>query len=147
MNFLAHSGAFALAHITFWIFLSLLQCSSAFYSPRQTRCSTISTISSHDPLNHFRFAMASGSFEDDGMQSTTSTQDVRSFLTQRCIQSFMYLLASTRDLHTVAWLDNFTQPITINLYDWDIDEEAKPVSINFFSTRLQHHTQGFSFKL
>jgi hypothetical protein len=76
--------------------------------------------------------MASGSTEDDGMQSTTSTQDVRSFLTQRCIQSFMYLLASTRDLHTVAWLDNFTQPITINLYDWDIDEEAKPGSEDTF---------------
>ena len=129
MNVLARGSVFvASAHITFfWILLSLLQSSSAFYSPRQTRCSTVSTISSHDPLNHFRFAMASSSTEDDGMLST-STQDVRSFLTQRCIQSFMYLLASTRDLHTVAWLDNFTQPITINLYDWDIDEEAKPVS-------------------
>mmetsp|Transcript_5489 Transcript_5489/g.9285 ORF Transcript_5489/g.9285 Transcript_5489/m.9285 type:complete len:448 (-) Transcript_5489:2576-3919(-) len=130
MNFLTRE-IFALAYIiTFWI---LLPCSSAFYSPRQPRCSALSTISSHEPLNHFRFALSSisdddndnNSTEDDGMLST-STQDVRSFLTQRCIQSFMYLLASTRDLHTVWWLDNFTQPITINLYDWDIDEEAKP---------------------
>mmetsp|Transcript_6410 Transcript_6410/g.10417 ORF Transcript_6410/g.10417 Transcript_6410/m.10417 type:complete len:448 (-) Transcript_6410:2415-3758(-) len=130
MNFLTRE-IFALAYII--TFLISLPCSSAFYSPRQPRCSALSTISSHEPLNHFRFALSSisdddndnNSTEDDGMLST-STQDVRSFLTQRCIQSFMYLLASTRDLHTVWWLDNFTQPITINLYDWDIDEEAKP---------------------
>jgi len=132
MNFLAH--IFALAHITFWI--SSLPSSSAFYSPRELRCVSPSTISNHEPLQHFRFAMTSDSSisdddndnkstEDDGMLSA-STQDLRSFVTQRCIQSFMFLLASTRDLHTVSWLDNFTQPITINMYDWDIDEEAKP---------------------
>lgn len=54
----------------------------------------------------------------------TTAQDPRLFLTQRCIQSFMFLLASTRDLHTVGWLDNFTQPITINNY-WE-DEDSTP---------------------
>ena len=148
MNCLAR--IFALAHIiTFWI--SSLPCSSAFYSPKQPRCSTLSTISSHEPLNHFRFAMSSisdddndnKSTEDDGMLST-STQDVRSFVTQRCIQSFMYLLASTRDLHTVCWLDSFTQPITINLYDWDIDEEAKPVSIYWSMKFFVYPTETYS---
>lgn len=62
--------------------------------------------------------------DDDVIQ----LMDLRSFLTQRCIQSFMFLLASTRDLHTVWWLDNFTKPIIINVYDWDVDEEAQPVS-------------------
>ncbi len=130
------SRLFALAHIiTFWI---SLPSSFAFYSQRERRRALPSTISNHEPLQHFRFAMISDSSisdddndnkstEDDEMLSA-STQDVRSFLTQRCIQSFMFLLASTRDLHTVGWLDNFTQPITINMYDWDIDEEAKPVS-------------------
>jgi len=157
MNFLAH--ILALAHITFWI--SSLPSSSAFYSPRELRCVSPSTISNHEPLQHFRFAMTSDSSisdddndnkstEDDGMLSA-STQDLRSFVTQRCIQSFMFLLASTRDLHTVSWLDNFTQPITINMYDWDIDEEAKPVSVyvlsmKFFSIMLKC-TQRFSIKL
>ncbi len=131
MNFFAH--IFALAHITFWI-LSL-PSSFAFYSPRELSRALPSTISNHEPLQHFRFALDSSisgddndtkSTEDDEMSA--STQDIRSFVTQRCIQSFMFLLASTRDLHTVWWLDNFTQPITINMYDWDIDEEAKPVS-------------------
>ena len=54
----------------------------------------------------------------------TTTQDIRMFVTQRCIQSFMFLLSLTRDLHTVRWLDNFTQPIIINNY-WD-DNESSP---------------------
>jgi len=91
------------------------------------------------PLRHLRFAMVSddssnhdddndASQDDDTMSA--SAQDLRSFVTQRCIQSFMFLLASTRDLHTVCWLDNFIQPITINNYDWDLDDDdAKPVSL------------------
>mmetsp|Transcript_14584 Transcript_14584/g.24788 ORF Transcript_14584/g.24788 Transcript_14584/m.24788 type:complete len:456 (+) Transcript_14584:168-1535(+) len=133
MNFLACN--FALAHIiiTFWI---SLPCSSAFFSPIEPRSFYPSTLSNHhEPLYHFRLAMISdSSISDDNDNESTkddemlpaSVQDLRSFLTQRCIQSFMFLLASTRDLHTVSWLDNFTQPITINLYDWDIDDEAKP---------------------
>ena len=42
-----------------------------------------------------------------------------------------FLLASTRDLHTVSWLDNFTQPITINNY-WDEDDDYKPGSEDTF---------------
>jgi hypothetical protein len=48
-------------------------------------------------------------------------QCLRSFLTHRCLQSFMFLLASTRDLHTVRWLDNMTKPVIINNY-WDEDD-------------------------
>ena len=51
----------------------------------------------------------------------TTVQDLRSFVTQRCIQSFMFLLASTRDLHTVKWLDSVVKPITLNNY-WEEDE-------------------------
>lgn len=133
-NFLTNM-LFALAHIiTFWI--SPLPCSSAFSSPIEPRFFSTPKVSKHGPLHRFRFAMASdnsisdsndnGSTEDDGM---LSVQDLRSFVTQRCIQSFMFLLASTRDLHTVSWLDNFTKPITINMYDWDVDDDAKPVSV------------------
>ena len=51
----------------------------------------------------------------------TTVQDLRSFVTQRCIQSFMFLLASTRDLHTVKWIDSLVKPITLNNY-WEEDE-------------------------
>ena len=47
------------------------------------------------------------------------------------IISLQFLLASTRDLHTVSWLDNFTQPITINNY-WDEDDDYKPGSEDTF---------------
>jgi hypothetical protein len=66
--------------------------------------------------------------DDDG---EVAAQDVRLFLTQRCIQSFMFLLAATRDLHTVWWLDNFVQPITINNY-WDDDVDLKPGAADTF---------------
>lgn len=55
------------------------------------------------------------SYEEPSYMPTTA-QDLRQFLNQRTIQSFMYLLSSTRDLHTVAWLDNFTRPIIVNNY-------------------------------
>lgn len=53
-------------------------------------------------------------------------QEIRSFLTQRSIQSFMFLLASTRDLHTVRWLDNFTKPVIINNYWEGEEQDANP---------------------
>lgn len=127
---------FAWAHIiiTFWI--SSLPCSSAFYSPIKPRFLSPSTVPKHGSVHQIRFAMISdSSSSDDNDNGSTEdemlsapAQDLRSFVTQRCIQSFMFLLASTRDLHTVSWLDNFTKPITINLYDWDIDDDTKPVS-------------------
>ena len=43
----------------------------------------------------------------------------------------MFLLAATRDLHTVWWLDNFVQPITINNY-WDDDVDHKPGAADTF---------------
>ncbi|KAL3756666.1 hypothetical protein ACHAWU_002569 [Discostella pseudostelligera] len=75
--------------------------------------------------------VASSSTDNDGGNASSSeatsaqAQDIRLFLTQRTIQSFMFLLASTRDLHTVAWLDRFVQPITINNY-WNEDVAHKP---------------------
>ena len=59
--------------------------------------------------------------DNDVSIDETTVQDLRSFISQRCIQSFMFLLASTRDLHTVKWLDSFVRPITLNNY-WEEDE-------------------------
>ncbi|KAL7517271.1 hypothetical protein ACHAWX_002206, partial [Stephanocyclus meneghinianus] len=53
-------------------------------------------------------------------------QDLRHFLTQRCVQSFMFLLATTRDLHTVRWLDNFTKPVIVNNYWVEEDDAPNP---------------------
>ncbi len=76
-----------------------------------------SPTTSFSNVKHFVQNRLSAQRDDDG---EVTAQDVRLFLTQRCIQSFMFLLAATRDLHTVWWLDNFVQPITINNY-WDDD--------------------------
>jgi len=75
-------------------------------------------------------ALDSNRNDDDDMPE--AAQDLRLFVTQRCIQSFMYLLATcTHDLHTVGWLNDFIQPITINNY-WDEDEDLKPGSEDSF---------------
>ena len=76
---------------------------------------------------HYLHTLSSSNNDNIGDNASTesSAQDVRLFLTQRTIQSFMFLLASTRDLHTVGWLDRFVQPITINNY-WNEDVAHKP---------------------
>jgi hypothetical protein len=86
-----------------------LQCSTAFVAKSLLQPRTIKLpMTSQDEL------------------ADPHPQDIRSFLTQRSIQSFMYLLASTRDLHTVQWLDNFTKPVIINNYWEESDGIANP---------------------
>lgn len=95
----------------------------------------VGPIYSQDRTRHLHILAASNSDIGDSMADkndqvgdsspAASVQDIRLFLTQRCIQSFMFLLSSTRDLHTVGWLDRFVQPITINNY-WNEDVAYKP---------------------
>lgn len=42
---------------------------------------------------------------DAAVRRNQARTDVRNFLTQRAIQSFMFLLHSCRDPHTVRWLE------------------------------------------
>ncbi len=49
--------------------------------------------------------------DDSFMEKNPSPMDFRLFLTQRCLQSFMFLVLSMKDPHTIKWLDDFTQPI------------------------------------
>jgi len=63
--------------------------------------------------------------DDEIKEFSAEAQDLRLFVTQRCVQSFMFLLASMRDLHTVSWVDSFVRPITINNY-WEEDNDLKP---------------------
>ena len=84
----------------------------------------------NSPLRRSNCKHCAVSSENDD-EAAATTQDVRLFLTQRCIQSFMFLLAATRDLHTVWWLDDFVQPITINNY-WDDDVDLKPGAADTF---------------
>jgi len=115
------------------IWLAVPPC-SAFHLPLQRH--SILTQSPSSSFHHrqlYRRLAASSNTDDSesiddrakGDEIPSGAQDLRLFLTQRCIQSFMYLLSSTHDLHTVSWLDNFTQPITINNY-WDEDDDLKP---------------------
>lgn len=56
----------------------------------------------------------SDKFEGEGLASGSSRwtvyNDFPLFLTQCSIQSFLFLLKSMRDPHTVVWMENFTQP-------------------------------------
>ncbi|KAL7541842.1 hypothetical protein ACHAXR_011268 [Thalassiosira sp. AJA248-18] len=121
-----------------WAGLALPPCST-FQLPRHPNfCLTQSPSGYfHGHLQHHLDASGSAdndrvldsNDEDDEMPAPA--QDLRLFVTQRCIQSFMFLLASTRDLHTVWWLDDVVQPITVNNY-WDEDDDYKPGSGDTF---------------
>lgn len=126
------------------LLLGLPPCSYSFHLPlchRQPnfslhrRCSLPSIIFSDGRhLHSTPLCAVSDADDDDGDlldenydsdDFPAAAQDLRLFVTQRCVQAFMFLLSSTRDLHTVWWLDDFVQPITINNY-WDEDDEYKP---------------------
>ena len=53
------------------------------------------------------FASNSKNSEDDIVGSNRVRCDVQNLLTQRAIQSFMYLSDSLRDPHSVRWIENF----------------------------------------
>eukprot|EP00804_Cyclotella_cryptica_P019343 CCRYP_006203-RA/>CCRYP_006203-RA protein AED:0.03 eAED:0.03 QI:281/1/1/1/0.4/0.33/6/1869/435 len=80
-------------------------------------------LSPHTRPSHQTTAFATPASNQYSFPSIIVPQDLRLFLTQRCIQSFMFLLATTRDLHTVRWLDNFTKPVIVNNY-WVEEEDA-----------------------
>mmetsp|Transcript_15058 Transcript_15058/g.33594 ORF Transcript_15058/g.33594 Transcript_15058/m.33594 type:complete len:246 (+) Transcript_15058:52-789(+) len=60
-----------------------------------------------DPTNENQDSSPKVPDEDD-----SRPPDIRMFLNQRSIQSFMFLLTQTRDPHTIKWLDDFTRPTT-----------------------------------
>jgi hypothetical protein len=43
---------------------------------------------------------------EDAFQHNTMRTDLRMFLTQRCLQSFIFLCVSCRDPHTVKWMED-----------------------------------------
>ena len=55
------------------------------------------------------------SFEDALARNKART-DVKNFLTQRSIQSFIYLLDQCRDPHTVAWVE--VSYLSVNMFFW-----------------------------
>lgn len=60
--------------------------------------------------------------------------DFRAFLTQRSIQSFMFLLAQTRDMYTIRWLDNFTQPVLPDVGSVELEfDDGTSVQVSPFS--------------
>lgn len=44
---------------------------------------------------------------DSALARNKARTDVRNFLTQRALQSFIHLLVETRDPHTVTWMEDF----------------------------------------
>lgn len=106
---------------------------SAFYLPnlRHANIAIARSFSSTVSFSYVTHDVCTRLCSQSDDNDDVAAQDVRLFLTQRSIQSFMFLLASTRDLHTVWWLDNFVQPITINNY-WEDDVDSKPGAADTF---------------
>jgi len=100
-----------------------LNCSDAF-----TPFSNHASETSLGPSEEFKqtWSIASptrlGSTMDEhesmeGERLHSQDEDFRTFLNQCCVQSFMFLLRTNRDPHTIRWLDNFTQP-ALKDYAW-----------------------------
>ena len=77
---------------------------------------TLAVTNSFVPLSSFGIARRCSSAQSLGDDKSDNEKalahnmartDVRNFLTQRSIQSFICLLIETRDPHTVTWFENF----------------------------------------
>jgi len=64
----------------------------------------------------------------------TSCHTFEMFLTQCTIQSFMFLLAQTRDPHTIRWLDAFTQPNLIESIQEQMEDIDFAAAATFSTT-------------
>lgn len=75
----------------------------------------------------------SGEYDHDGSHSDALAHNLRRtdpkiFLTQRAIQSFIYLLISTRDPHTVKWMEVSNkdgQTVSVNGYECSSGNERR----------------------
>ena len=75
---------------------------------------TLAVANAFVPLSSFGTARRSSaqsvddkSDNEKALSHNMARTDIRNLLTQRSIQSFIYLLIETRDPHTVTWMENF----------------------------------------
>ena len=76
---------------------------------------------------------------DDGGETLVPWRlenDFDTFLTQRSLQSFLFLLQSLRDAHSARWLDDFAQP---SIPD-DHDDDSLRSSVHSASTGTSPHS-------
>lgn len=87
-----------------WTILTLSQVTIAFV-PQVTYTKTPCDNGRYQPITA-TYDPYEGSFKGrDGMERNKARMDLRNFLTQRSIQSFVYLLNQCREEHTVRWLE------------------------------------------
>ena len=94
----------------------------------ETRTSTALDLASPSPYSEGGRGDGEGSGGESPLGTSTGTEnDFRTFLNQCSLQSFMFLLKSTRDPHTIRWLDNFTQPSIdpADMWQSPVDEVLK----------------------
>jgi len=91
--------------MTKWIVATFFLSAVAFAPGLTTRSLQRTTI----PPLHISWWDSEGDHESyqRAMQNNVRRTDFRNFLTQRSLQSFIYLLNSCRDPHTVRWLEEF----------------------------------------
>ena len=88
--------------------ITILFSSALAFVPGLTGRSLQRTTGIYSPL-HVSWWDSEGDSESyqRAMQNNVRRTDFRNFLTQRSLQSFIYLLNSCRDPHTVRWIERF----------------------------------------
>ena len=101
-------------------------------------------LSANRPSSTSRFAAA----EEPGIWTTKN--DFRTFMNQCTIQSFLFLVSQMRDVHTVAWVEDFTQPTIIlrrsdmarNVENYQTGEFVEPDEDEQRAKLLHYHGLG-----
>jgi hypothetical protein len=68
------------------------------FVPRHTRTAIAAPIQAYDPYRH-------SSDDADPLARNKARTDIRNLLTQRSIQSFVYLLNEVQDFDTTTWIE------------------------------------------
>ena len=99
----------------------LLSAAVVFHSPRgrafvpsETVAARPSKTETIDPIPSNTLLSSSRPPPEEPLQDDNNeipqAADIRQFLNQCAIQSFLFLLTQTRDPHTIKWVDSFTRP-------------------------------------
>jgi hypothetical protein len=104
--------------VALWKLTALLGClitaSNAFSTPHSTSFKSLAVANTRAPspsaLRLSYWGDGDRARYEDALQHNMMRTDLRMFLTQRALQSFIFLLVSCRDPHTCKWLEVSESP-------------------------------------
>jgi len=136
---------------------TLVRVVLGFSSHQQTKIPSRTAIHSYDP-----YQQNDDHYDHNPFIRKKERTDIRNLLTQRSLQSFVYLLNSVRDVHTAKWiekvlefknLDSFhgTGALDMTKYpSWDsvflelITMDSEAIRVEASSTARQNRRRGWS---